>query len=345
MSTAVTQLGYPTLMDVTNEYVSQSGDAKYLTAAQILNRKCPLVKILPMIQSNQLLSNIGSRDSLISSPGTRRFNEPVVPSVTKSLQISEPIALLEDYGEVDRDMCYMQNNPAEWRMNQDRRRIEGMTQKLESTLFYGSMANDPGVINGLSTRFSASTYYPNGDLSWYPNVLLGGGTGATCASIWMIEFGPQKVFGIYPKNLPGGLRIQDLGEQTKELLVSGTVNALMQVLRMHYQWWIGVEIDDERCVQRYANIATTGEQNVFDEDILITLKNHLPDSGENPATAIFMDRTLKTQVDIRAVSQKMNTYFQQDQATGDVWGRAVTRFQGIPIFTAEKLLDAETALS
>jgi hypothetical protein len=341
------QLGYSTLVDVVNEYATGSAKEQALIAARILDRKCPLVRILPMIKANEIMSNIGSRDSLIGNPGTRRFNEPILPTLTRSTQISEPIALFEDYGEVDRDLCYIQNEPAVWRMNQDRRKIEGMTQKLEATLFYGSMANDPGVINGLATRFGVSTYLPNGDASWPYNVILGGGSGSTCSSIWIIEFGPHKVFGIYPPNLPGGLQIRDLGEQTKEINSSGNLNAMYQVLRTHYQWFIGIEIDDERCVQRYANInaAVAAEQNIFDEEILITLKNQLPGMGEAPGTAIFMDRSLKTQVDIRAVTQKMNTYFTQDQATGDVWGRAVTRFQGIPIFVAEKLLDTETAIS
>jgi len=337
-------LGYSVLIDVVNEYTSKDPTSPYLIAAQILNRKCPLVRVLPMIKANQLFSNIGSRDSLIGNPSTRRFNEPIAPTVTKSTQTSEPIAMFEDYGEVDRDLCYAQNNPAEWRMNQDRRKIEGLSQKVEATLWYGSQANDPGVINGLSTRFNSLSSLPNNDASWYYNVLGGGGTGATCSSMWIMEFGPQKLYGIYPPNLPGGLQIQDLGEQTKEVTVSSNVQ-MYQVLRMHYQWRLGIAIDDERCVQRYANIATTGAANIFDEDNLITLKNRLPDSGENPSTAIFMDRTLKTQVDIRAVTQKMNTYFTQDQNTGDVWGRPVTRFQGIPIFTAEKLLDTETAIT
>jgi hypothetical protein len=108
-----------------------------------------------------------------------------------------------------------------------------------------------------------------------------------------------------------------------------------------------LDIADERCVQRYANInaldssgkpATT---NIIDEEILITMLNRLPGMGEDPGTFIFMNRTLKTQADILAI-RKMNTFFTQD-GNGDAWGRPVTRFRGVQILVSEKMSDTETA--
>jgi hypothetical protein len=64
----------------------------------------------------------------------------------------------------------------------------------------------------------------------------------------------------------------------------------------------------------------------------------LPGKGEAAGTVLFMNRALKTQIDIRSVSQKINTYFTQNQDTGDVFGRSVTRFQNIPILVSEMIL-------
>jgi hypothetical protein len=335
-------LGYSTLMDVVNEYTTLDAKAQYVFAAQVLDRRCPMLRVLPMVASNQIMSNIGSRDTYIGSPSTRRFNEGITPTATHSAPLSEPIVMFEDYSEVDYALWKIQNDPNTWRQQQDRRKIEGLSQALEYALYYGSIASDPGQFNGLATRFNSSTAYPNGDSTWDYNVLLGGGTTAYCTSIWIIEFGPH-VYGIYPKNHPAGLQFEDLGKTTKEW-GSGK---LSEVLRSHFTWFIGIEIDDERCVQRYANIeARAGyTANIFDEETLITLKNRLPSMGEAPGTVIFCNRTIKTQMDIRAVSQKMNTYFTQDSQTGDVWGRPVTRFQGIPVMVAEKLINTETAAS
>jgi hypothetical protein len=326
-------------MDVVNEYTSLDANGVYLKAAEVLNRKCPLLALLPLVASNQIMSNIGSRDSYLPSPGVRRFNEPISPTASHSTPFSETIAMFEDYSEVDEALYKIQNSPDQWRFNQDRRKIEGLTQKLEYELFYGNLGDNPGSINGLATRFAVSTHRPNDDSSWPYNVKLAGGSGSDTTSIWIVEFGPEKVFGIFPKNLPAGLQIENLGKSTKE-----STSGLFEVLRTHLTWFIGIEIDDERCVQRIANVESAGSSNIFDEEDLIAVKNQLPSMGEAPGTAILVDRTIKTQMDKRAVSQRMNTYFTQD-AAGDVWGRPVTRFQGIPVLVAEKILDTETAIS
>ena len=136
------------------------------------------------------------------------------------------------------------------------------------------------------------------------------------------------------------MHIQDLGEQTKEIYDSTyATNRLYQVLRTYIRWALGIQVLDERCVQRIANINPAALQtNNFDENIFIQAKNWLPGKGEAPGTVLFMNRSLKAQVDIRSVSQKLNTYFTQNEETGDVFGRTVSRFQGIPILVSEMLL-------
>jgi hypothetical protein len=342
--------GYPTLTDIVSEYSGMDAET-YLTIAEIMNRACPFIRMLPMVKSNQIMSNIGARDAVLVSPSTRRFNEPIAPTSTKSAPFTEPIALFQDFGEVDWDLYRIQGDMApRWRMNQDRRKIEGMTQKMEWNLYYGSLYDDPGSFNGLLARFNSLTYSANGDTTWVNsgyNVLSnGGGTSANTTSVWMLELGENKVFGIYPKNLPGGLEFEDYGPRTKDVYVSAGVIKKMRILESRMTWFMGIQIDDERCVQRISSCGTTiGGTGQFDETLLIQAKNQLPGSGEAPGTVILCNRAVKTQMDIRAISLKTNTYFTQNQDTGDVWGRGVTRFQGIPVLTAEKILNTETGLS
>jgi hypothetical protein len=212
------------------------------------------------------------------------------------------------------------------------------------------MAVSPGAFNGLATRFNNLTSVPNGDSTWKPNVWSGGATSGNTTSAWMIEFSPDSLYGIYPPNTPAGLSIRDLGEFTKEISAAlGSVgsNYLYQVLRTMLRWYLGIQIADERCVQRIANInPTILSTNNFDENIFIAAKNQLPRFGEAPGTAIFVNRDLKTQIDIRAVTQKINTYFTPPaDGSMDVFGKSVTKFQNIPIYTAEKILSTETVVS
>src|SRR5208337_1718758 len=124
---------------------------------------------------------------------------------------------------------------------------------------------------------------------------------------------PMKVYGIYPPNTPGGMNIENLGEMTKELppTTGGgpSLNYMYQVLRTHLTWRMGLQVNDERCAQRIANINSVPlSANNFDENVFIEAKNQLPGKGEAPGTVLLMNRQMCTQIDIRAVSQKLNAY-------------------------------------
>lgn len=350
MATDVSQLGYSTFADIVTNYSSTDAGATFVNPARVLDRMTPLVKMLPMKPSNNIMSNIATRTDSLPVASTRRWNEGVKATTSKNTPLNDPIAMFEDYSEVDKALWKIQNNPNAWRADQDMNHVEGLFQLMESMLFYGSLATNPGAFNGLATRFNNLESLPNGDSSWVPNVWNGGASSGNATSLWMIEFNSESAYGIYPPNTRAGLEVEDLGEVTKEL-ASGTgavgQNYLLQVLRTHLQWWMGMQVQDERCVQRIANINPAAlSANNFDENILIQAKNWLPRAGEAPGTCIFVNRALKTQIDIRAVSQKINTYFTPpSNGTMDVFGKAVTQFQGIPIYVAEKILSTETILT
>jgi hypothetical protein len=344
-------LGYPTLQSIVNNYSSADSRALYIWAARILDRMCPFLRVLPMIESNNILSNIATRTDYIPFPVTRRFNEGVNATASKNTPISDPISLLEAYSEVDYAEYKIQNDPDAWRMDQDANQLEGFRQKAESLFFYGNTSFDPGAFNGLATRFNNLESYPNGLTDWLPNCQSTGLTSGNSTSAWIVEFGKNKVTGIYPKNTPGGLMIENLGRVTKEyssVAVGNPTNKLYEVMRTHFMWYLGLQVIDERCVYRICNInPTILASSNFDENIFIQALNYLPDAGENPSTAIFVNRALKTQIDIRATSQKINAYtnFTQDSASMDVFGRPVTRFRGVPIMVAEKITSTETVLT
>lgn len=350
MSTEVVQLGYQTLNDIITSYSTVDARAVFIKAAEVLNRTCPLLMYLPMVDSNQILANIATRADSIPVPSTRRFNTGVQPTAAKNTQISDPTALFESYSEVDVEQYRIQNAPDMWRMEQDIRHVEGFKQLLESLLFYGSLSQDPGSFNGLATRFNNLESYPNGDQTWQPNVWNNGATGGSVTSAWFLELGKGKVYGIYPPNTPAGLNIENLGEVTKETPAATgggpQLPYMYQVLRTHLTWRMGIQVNDERCVQRIANInSVILSSNNFDESVFIAAKNQLPSRGEAPGTVLLMNRQLCTQVDIRSTVQKLNAYTNFTSGDTDVFGRSVTKFQNIPILMAEKILDTETIVS
>ena len=335
-------VGVSTIMDVVNSYSSLDDKAKYIWAAKVLARKCPFFQDMPMKASNQIFSNVGARQSYLPTPGTRRFNEGIAPTASHSAPYAEGIAMIEDYSEVDKVLCDIQSNPAAWRQERDANKLEAMSQKAEDLIIYGSKATDPAAWDGLATRFKVSTNRPNGDTTWPVNVILAGGsTASTVTSIWLISWGDGKVYGIYPPNLVAGIKVQDLGEVTVISSDSPLTTPLyMQGYRTFMGLYFGLNIEDERYVQRIANHEVSGDVNTFDPRLLVTALNRLPDRG---GAVVYANRTVKTQMDIYALD-KSNGFYTQG-GDGDIFGRPVTMFQGVPVRLADMIDDTETVIS
>jgi len=331
-----------TIMDVVNSYTSLDDKAKYVWAAKVLARKCPFFQDMPMKPSNQIFSNVGARQSYLPTPGTRSFNEGVTPTTSHSTPFTEGICMIEDYSEVDKVLCDIQANPAAWRQERDANKLEAMAQKAEDQIIYGSKETDAQAWNGLTVRFNASTSRPNDDSTWPYNVVLAGGsTSATVTSIWLVGWGDGKIHGIYPPNLTAGIKVQDLGEVTVIMNDSpATTPTYMQGYRTFMGLYFGLNIEDERYVQRIANHEVSGDVNTFDPRLLITVLNRLPDRG---GAVIYANRTIKTQMDIYALD-KSNGFYTQG-GDGDIFGRPVTMFQGVPVRLADMIDDTETVIS
>ena len=315
------------------------GDGSFLFCAETLSRVNPIVKEFPIMEANQLLTHIGNRDEALPSVGFRAINKGVASTTGKESQITEPMALMEAVSQCDIELTRLgPGTPQQVRQRWDRRHIEAMAQKMAYTIFYGNMGDDALSFNGLTQRFSSLSTYPNGDSSWPYNVQNNGGSGGDTTSIWAIEPGEGKVHLLYPKGTQAGIQIKDTGEQwVYDTTSANTTKYLAYVT--DFAWRCGLFVQDERCVQRVANIEASGATNIFDEDLLIRALNNLPGQGSDPATRIYCNRTMKTQIEIR-IKDKANMFVTNFP---DAFGVPVVRFRGVPVVICDALVNTETA--
>ena len=324
--------GVYTLLDLLR--VQDPSNGQLLFVAETLARKNPIVREVPILEANQALTHIGSRQSKLPTVGKRAINDGVVKSAHKEIPVTAPMSLFETMSQVDEEILRLAGaNAAGLRQRKDAAFIEAMAQAVADEIFFGSIGDDVLGFNGLATMFNSLSTYPNGDSSWFYNVITAGGTGG-CTSAWIVEWGPEKAHLIYPKNTQGGIEINDLGKQ----LVSGvTASTEFVAYVTQFKWRCGLFVADERCVQRLANIERTGASNTWDDDNMIDLINRLPDMGENPATRIYVNRAIRTQMDIR-LKDKNNVNY---TAMADPFGIPVMRFRGIPVQICDALNTAE----
>jgi hypothetical protein len=163
-----------------------------------------------------------------------------------------------------------------------------------------------------------------------------GGTGSDTTSIWAVQWGEEGCHLVYPRGERTVIEVEDLGRQ----LISDDVGVYTALVN-HFMINWGIVVSDDRAVQRIANIETAGSTNIFDEDLLIKAIYQLPDPSNLARTAIYVNRTIMTQMQI-ALKDKNNVNLYVDNGLS---GAPVLRFQGIPVVLVDKLLDTETAIS
>jgi hypothetical protein len=304
--------------------------------AAVLARKNPIVREAPMMEANQALTHIGSRQNSLPTVQKRALNDGVPKSTHKEVPVTAPMSLFETMSQVDEELLRLAGaNAPQFRARKDSAFAEAMAQSVADEIFYGSIADDALGFNGLATLFNSSSVYPNGDSSWPYNVQLAGGSGSDGTSIYIVEWGMDKAHLIYPKGTVGGLEYQDLGRQ----LVSGITSTTEFVAYVsQFKWRCGLFVADQRCVQRIANIELSGADNIFDEDLLIKAIGNLPDEGENPNTRIYVNRTIKTQMRIK-LKDKNNVHFTVENG---LFGAKVLAFDQIPIQTSDAITTEAT---
>jgi hypothetical protein len=177
----------------------------------------------------------------------RSINQGVPSSKSTTAQVDESIGMLEAYSRVDADLAMLNGNTASFRFSEDVAFLESMNQIQAATLFYGNPATDPRQYLGLAPRYGTISGAGNAQ-----NILDAGGTASANTSIWLVGWGEQSVFGIFPKGSTAGLLQEDQGKLT----VYDSSGNPYQALQSHYQWKSGLVVKDWRYVVRVCNIDT-----------------------------------------------------------------------------------------
>jgi len=332
----------PNIIDVTKRL---DPDGSIATIAEMLAQYNPIVEDLPVLEGNLPTGHRITVRTDIPEPTWRKLNYGVRPTKSSTAQVDETLGMLEDYSEVDKDLAKLNGNTAEFRLSEDRPHIEGLSNTMAQTIFYGDTSVNPERFLGLAPRYDQigrPANKPDAELnSDYLNHVIdaGGTTDGEQTSIWYIVWGSDTVFGIYPKGSNAGLVSNDLGEVT----LFDNDGGRYQGYRTHYQWKLGMVVKDWRYVVRVANVELA---NMEDEAAQKALYHSLIKAMyTTPMPAyrrgvFYASPAVHAMLDIAAV-EKSNA------ALGytDVFGSQVLSFRGIPIRPCSALLETEAVLS
>jgi hypothetical protein len=278
----------------------------------------------------------------------RLLNSGVPNAKSTTAQITDTCGNLEVYSVIDKDIADLNGNTASFRLSEVRAFLEGMSQQVASTLWYGNQHINPERFTGFAPRYSTVTAASSATAA---NVLDAGGTSNTNTSMWIVTWGSDTVHGIFPKGKMTGLQHKDMGEWP----VADASGNTYQAYRDHFKWEIGLCLRDWRYCARIANIDVTQLTGVSAANLINLIIRGLYRLPTAPggATAIqtsdtprvtanmgrvviYCNRIIRTYLDLQAMN-KTNVLLRLEEFNGKV----VTTFRGIPIRTSDALLNNE----
>lgn len=268
----------------------------------------------------------------------RTLNAGVPTSKSTTAQVDEGCGMMEARSHVDAKLAQLHTDIGGFRMSEDAAFIESMNQLQAQTMFYGNPATDPRQYLGLSTRYGAISGAGNAQ-----NIIDAGGTGTDNTSIWLVVWSDQTVFCTFPKGSTAGLQHKDLGEES----VQDANGGWFQALRTLYQWDNGLVVKDWRYAVRICNIDVsnlTGESSAADIlKLMIKALARIP--SLNMGRAVFYcNRTVKEMLEIQALGKNATGSGVVNNVVLDDTGKLsqqLTSFRGIPIRTADQILNTE----
>jgi hypothetical protein len=345
---AVLNSGAVSLLDIAKGW---DPDGSPAAVAELLSQSNPVLDDMLWVEGNLPTGHRTTVRTGLAGATWRMFNQGVPVSKGTKAQIDEASGMLESWGEVDVDLANLGGNAAAFRTSEGFAHVEALNQEFTGTLFYGNAGTAPEEFNGFATRYS----------SLGQNVITGSGSGSDNSSIWLVGWGSQTVFGVYPKGSQAGLQHLDHGEQTIET-INGIGGSRIRVYQDQWKWKCGLVVRDWRYVVRIANIdisnLTTESSAANVEKLLIKAYHRLPSlngamgagglgyNGVRPV--IYMNRTVAQMLDIQRYNiatgtNGSTTYGGVAQSTID--GRWTPTFRGIPIRVVDQLLETEATVA
>lgn len=262
----------------------------------------------------------------------RQFYQGVKCSKGEYTQVTDATGMLEAYSQVDKALADLENDKAQFRLNEATGFIEAMNKTVSEELFYGVKATNPAGFDGLATRYGKIS---NDEKSIGYRVLDAGGTGSDNTSIWFVTWGDLHTHLLYPKGSSAGLTHEDKGAVT----VTNADGTMYEAYRDHFKWDIGLSVRDFRSTCRIANIDVSdlngaGGANLL--QLMVKAYHRVKKYAKTGRTVIYCNDTIQTYLHLQAMD-KANVNLTIDNPAG----KPIVSFLGIPVKNCDAILDTE----
>lgn len=342
---------WPTALDVASRL---DANGNLPPVAEMLSQHNDYAGDMPYVEANEMAGHNFVFRTSIPAGAWRSYNQgtPYGKSTTAKARVG--IGMLRGYSQIDMDLANHSGNSAKFRESEDVAFLEGMSQTIAQTFVYGNTSVDPNQFMGLAPFYNTlnTATAQNG-----ANVINGGGSGSANTSMWLIGWGMNKFYAVYPRGSKAGLSMEDLGNVTPAYDSAGNP------FRAWTTWFgqeMGLVPQDWRYGVRIANLDTTaaGLAGPTPPDLFALMANAamLPPSTTQGVSGIvgtdapwddganrwvwYMNRTARYWVDIQSIRDR-NVLLDPDASAGRPW----TSWRGIPLKIIDQIVNTEATVA
>ena len=252
-----------------------------------------------------------------------KINGPVPTISSSSETVTDPITYYQADSIVDDTLLKTTKNRVKTRDSEDVANTQGFLNDWLYQLIYNTDATD-GLLG-----FAARRAAVDAKLTW-----TGGGSSGNQSSLYLFEFGERGFNFRYPEGTKPGISTEDRG---RSRIATPAADGSMWAWIRHFEMIAGIEIKDERAMQRLANLLVTAT--TISAATFIKMKNQLPSRGKDAVA--FCNRTIHSTIENSAYEKSNMAYSIQDvEGFGPV-----TRFIGVPVMMMDAITDAESVVS
>ncbi len=342
-----------TLIDLARR-TDPTGDAA--DVAELLSQANEIYDDLVWKEGNTNTGHVFTVRTGIPQGSWRYLNQGTPMSKSTTAQGRVNCGLLEAQSTIDRELLEMAENENKFRYEEDNAFLEGMSQTMASTMFYGNALTNPASFTGLSPYYNTTSTATAANAA---NVFSGGGSASNNASIWVIGWSPRSIYGVFPKGSTAGLKVEPL--DYTQVAYDSAGNPYRAAVTWFRQK-AGLCVEDWRWGVRIPNLDVTsaGLGGVSPFDIFangltkavlrmpkmargvsgVTETDAKSEMGMVVRPAIYCNRTIRGYMDVQAIRDKNVLIGLKDYA-----GAPTESFRGVPIRVVDQLVSTESTVS
>lgn len=309
------------------------------TAAEIIELMSETNEILKdanALQCNDGTNHITTIRTGLPSAVFRTLYGYVPTSKSITEQVKDTTGMLETYSITDVDLVDKSESPKTFRLTEARAFIEAMNQKLQETIFYGSIKENAAAFDGLAIRYSKKS---NDEKKIGSNIIDAGGSGTDNTSIWFVTWGDLHTSLIYPQGSTAGIQHKDDGVLTETSSTGGK----RKIYQDHYKMDVGLSVRDWRSTCRIANIdvsALAGANAADIEALLNKAYYKIRRFAKTGKTCIYCNTTVLMYFEAQ-LRAKTNVNF----TIKEYMNEDVIHYKNIPIRECEQITCSEATIS